>query len=122
MGPILPKATTSFYLYYTTDLRAEAFDLPLPVWLPFDWKNSVGYMLAILIELLSMIILFRFLASNVTFALGPFLFSLSFAEDLTTQLHSVNKCIHAKKSESKILKRLSEIIDMQADVAQLSLK
>lgn len=29
---ILPKYLVSFYLYYTTDMGNDAFELPLPMW------------------------------------------------------------------------------------------
>lgn len=31
-GFIIPKALVSYFKYFTTDLGADAFDLPMPTW------------------------------------------------------------------------------------------
>lgn len=79
-------------------------------------------MLALILELLSTMLAMKYLACNLTLGLGSFMFALSFAKDLIAQLHSMNECIHAKEPKANILTRLSELIDLQADVHELSVQ
>lgn len=87
---------------------------------PFDWKHPFGYTLAILIEFLLTLSVMRYLACFSTLAFGSFWFALQFAKELIAGLNSINECVQAKESETKILKRLNETIAMHADVKQLS--
>lgn len=38
-GSVLPKALACFFIYFTTDLGNEAFELPMPLWLVYYMNN-----------------------------------------------------------------------------------
>lgn len=51
-------------------------------------------------------------------ALGFFLFALTFAGDMISELQSIDKRAKTKKSKPHILKQLNEIISIHSDVKE----
>lgn len=81
--------------------------------LPFDWKNPLGYSLAIPIEFFGLYLANRYLACFLLFAFGEFLFALAFCKDMLNSLHTINENGKAKRAEPHIIKRkLIEFINI----------
>lgn len=88
--------------------------------MPFDWKNPVGYPVAISLQFGMLFFLNVYLACFLTLAFGYYLFTLSIAENMTDELHLMTRGAKMQKSAKQILTELSEFISIHADVKELS--
>lgn len=78
------------------------------------------YSIAILIQSVYWICELRYLATFLGLALHAFIFAFTVSKDLVNELHSTNKKINEKTSESNIMKQFIVFIDLHCDVKQLS--
>lgn len=76
--------------------------------------------MAILIEFVVALFTLSYIACFSTFAFGSFMFAITFAKDLITELHVINECIRAKTSQRKLLKRFIKSIALHVNMKQLS--
>lgn len=127
---MLPKAIYCYLIYFTTDLGPNAFQLPIPTWyvcvaythqplisqhifqnrLPFDWKNPIGYLVAVLLQLRMVSIPLCFVRTLLLLAAGLVLFTLSITEDQECDLNSINESIQAEQPRGLILDQITEFI------------
>lgn len=101
------------------DLTPQVFDLiigsSISYWLcikhilrlPYDWKNPIGYLVAV-----SALLLWALF--------GVFMFATALVKDLNGVLHSINSMINDKESRNEMYKELSEFIRIHANAKQLS--
>lgn len=109
-GFVLPKGIYSLFMYFTTNLGRDAFELPIPTWFPFDWKNPIGYSLAIFLQLRIVKIPLGYISAFISLGGGSFLFSLSIAEDNQCDLNSINESIHFGRFREQILEQFNEFV------------
>lgn len=88
--------------------------------IPFEWKNPIGYLIAVLLQFGIWFFLDLYLACFLTLAFGYFLFTLSIAKDMIDALQSINEHLKKKKPKKRILKQLNNFISMHGDVKELS--
>lgn len=87
---------------------------------PFDEKNTIGYLAAILMEFFVIQWETRFVACFLNLALVVFMFSFVFASDIKNSVHTIDKSIKTKEPESVIIKQLIEFVGMHCDAKKLS--
>lgn len=66
---------------------------------PFDWRNPIGYLIALSSQFIADTYFFIFVACVVAFGLGIFLFLLAAAKDIKTDLRLLNKCAKLTKNQ-----------------------
>lgn len=108
---ILPKAIVSYYLYLTTGFRSDAFDLPLPMWFPFDWKTPVGYSIAVTVQFVVARLTMRFIGCFLSIGVASFAFSLSVCKDLKYILNSIDIDMKAEPLKCQIKQQFIEFIE-----------
>lgn len=88
---------------------------------PFNWKNPIGYSIAVAWEYTSIFILIRFLGCLVPLVLACFFFAFSITNDWKGDLRKLNEMANTKHpSEAKIFKQLIEFIRSHSNAKQLS--
>lgn len=114
------------------DLTPQVFDLiigsSISYWLcikhilrlPYDWKNPIGYLVAVSALLLWALFPFQYMGCIITLAFGVFMFATALVKDLNGVLHSINSMINDKESRNEMYKELSEFIRIHANAKQLS--
>lgn len=77
--------------------------------------------MAICIQFFVAILVGRYLNAFLSLAFGYAMFSLAIADDMIQELRNISETAKALKNESQmnILKRLTEIVAMHADMKQL---
>lgn len=86
---------------------------------PFDWKNPLGYSIAIAVQYITAAYGLLFLASLVIFGMVTFFFANALIKDINGLLQTINKNAKVKKNRDRILKQLLEFIQYHSDVKQL---
>lgn len=143
---VCPRAMISFYLYFSTDLGCDAFDLPIPTWyvrnymfeilnsilfyhlsiyhysrcrFPFDWKNPVGYLVAIILQYQFVSYPCRYIGCFASLGFASFWFAVSAAKNIKSNLREINQSIKAKQHRSIIFQQFAEFI-RSTIISQLS--
>lgn len=146
---IWPKCFVCFYIYFTSNLSDEAFELPLSMWcvgfkidfllfhifhvlfeslifhsplnrMPFDWKNPIGYLVAAIIQHLICIAIFSVVACLASYGIGAFLFGIFTIKDIKTILKSINDSAQTKKTERQAMEYLDDYIQCHTKLKRLS--
>ena len=115
-----PKLFFSYYLYCATDLKNDAFDLPFPLWQPFDWKNPIGYLIAFAIQYISLGHLYILGAAVISLEIGCYLWMMELIEDIKNDINSINKTAKLRKNQTQMSKQLTDSIEFHSKVKQLS--
>lgn len=96
---------------------------------PWSWRSChgvggvpSGYLIVVLIQFLMIVLTCLILACFSTLAFGMFMFALSFAEDMISNLYAINENAKVNESGTHILKQYIEFIDMHSDVIELSIR
>lgn len=87
---------------------------------PFDWKNLVGYLSAVIFEYLFTLYEFVYVGSFTTYGIGFFIFSFTAYRDIIRNLESINKHAKLKRKHSKIFKQLVTFFHYYSNVKELS--
>lgn len=88
---------------------------------PFDWKNPVGYLVAVAVQLHMTLIIVRYIECFLIFGLAGVLFGFSIANDIKNNLKQFNKIAKSKKSIlPNIMEQLVALIHFDVDLRQLS--
>lgn len=141
---VFPKAIFCFWVYLTSDLGNDAFDLPFVMWLvfnqfnlriekrfiltnvyliwrfPFDWRNPYGYLAAVLIQCVATLYLFLFATCTLPIAFGVYMLSRTIAKDLMICINSINDRAQMKGNEVAIIKQFFKILEMHSFLLELS--
>lgn len=89
---------------------------------PFDWKNPIGYLLAITVEYIILAYECFVVACILALAFGGYWFVITGTEEIQCILHLIDDKSQSKKNESNELKALfAEFVDMHAFTKQLSI-
>lgn len=88
--------------------------------LPFDWKNPLGYLVAVAATSIMASDPLHYMGCFLFLFYGVYMFSISIVKDLKGQLHSINKLARGKKCRADMYKKLSKFIRLHADIKQLS--
>lgn len=87
---------------------------------PFDWKNPIGYGIAMAFEFLSGWCTFFVALAILKFAIGIYLFVFSMVEDIKCDLESINRNAKFKKTRVEVVQQFSGIVQFHSKVMQLS--
>lgn len=79
--------------------------------LPFDWKNPLGYLIAIYLQFIVVSMPLRYMGCFVTLALTSFLIGMCFADDMKNDLKSIDENAKVKLPKTTIYKQLTEMIN-----------
>lgn len=77
---------------------------------PFDWKNPIGYSVAVMLCVRITAIPFCYIRTFLTLGAGSFLISLTVAADNQCDLDSINESIKAEQPREIILEQITEFI------------
>lgn len=87
---------------------------------PFDWKNPIGYAIAVIIQCLVTFYLLHYLTCFLSIPLGAYLIANSVNEFMEIDLKSINKMAKRENTKSAIFKPFSRFIRSNAEFKQLS--
>ena len=85
-----------------------------------DWKEPIGYFIAIIWESISAYILLHFVISLALFALGNFLFAFSLAKKWKCNLRTIEKMVKAKPYKANVSESIKEFVRTHSYVKELS--
>lgn len=88
--------------------------------LPFDWKNPIGYLIAVAVQLQIHLIFFRYIACFFTLVCAQLMFVFSVVKDIKGELNRFNEIARTKKTQCRSMKQLSEIISIHISLKELS--
>lgn len=88
--------------------------------LPFEWKNPIGYTIAVILESMVAFNLLYFMACFLSIPLGSYFFVNSNNGLMKNDLESINKMANDKKSASDIFEPFSRFIRSYAETKQLN--
>ena len=77
---------------------------------PFDWKNPIGYFIAVLLQIHIVSIPFRYVAPFASLGIAALLFSCSMAKDVKNDIDAINESAQLERSREYIFEQLSELI------------
>lgn len=77
---------------------------------PFDWKNPIGYSVAINLQLVMFSFPLSFIAYTLGLSFGAFIFGLAFVKDVKYTIKSLEKFVKTKPQRSAILRKVIELI------------
>lgn len=87
---------------------------------PFDWKNPIGYLIAVTLQYIMIMYMFFVISSMLSLGIGAFMFSVKAVDDVKMCMKSVNECAIVKGKQSKAFKRIAGYIQLHAYLKQLS--
>lgn len=87
---------------------------------PFNWKNPCGYMMAVVVQSLWVSVVFTIIGCILLLSFGCFVFSLTAAKTLKSDLHSIDKMARKKNSRCGMYKKLCKFLEIHANLKQLS--
>lgn len=88
---------------------------------PFDWKNPIGYLIAIAIEYVMAWYLLVIGAVLIPLAIGSYLYLMALSKCVKGALFAVSQCTNGTKTNQEILERIIEYAELYSRVKQLSL-
>lgn len=103
--------TRNKYLFYCTHFLR----------FPFDWRNPIGYLVALTLQYTANVRFFKLVACLVATGLGAFSFELSMTTHVKTDLKLINESAKMKENRLSTLKRLSEFIEFHSRLKELSI-
>lgn len=117
---MLPNFILSFLIYFTTDSESQAFLLVFPIWLPFDWRTPVGYLIAFAIEFAAFSCIL--IASNclMGFLIGSTEMLMAIVVDIKEALNTLNDGYKTEKNPLKLKQSICDFVQFHADTTQLS--
>lgn len=77
---------------------------------PFDWKNPVGFVLATILQVISMFYVNIIISAGLSTGVGVYLWALSMATDIKNNLKSINEAAKRKRKRRKLSKLLNVTI------------
>lgn len=87
---------------------------------PFDWKNPIGYLVAVSFQYLTIRNLYMFAANLISLGIGLHLFTLSVTSDIKIQLNSISQIAKPKRNRKQIIKYLLDFVRNNSFEKQLS--
>lgn len=87
--------------------------------LPFNWKNPIGYWIAVNLQLVFAATPLEFMGCFVSLAFASLIFVFSFRKDISDHLNEIDQDIKSKKLRSKVMEQLAELIQF-TQLRQLS--
>lgn len=100
-------------------LKLSFFSMDAILRLPYDWKNPLGYSVAVAIQAVTAIYGLLFLVSLASVGTTTFFFTKALIRDINGLLRNINKNTKIEKQHGCILKQFSEFIQYHSDVKQL---
>lgn len=87
---------------------------------PYDWKNTAGYLVTVVIQYNLLFDPIQFFACSIFLAFGAFIFTNSLVELLKNDARLINKMARHKKTRKNVRKKFFEFVCRHADARQLS--
>lgn len=112
----------SFFTYFTTDLDGSAFELPVPMWFPFDTKNPKGFLTAVFIQYIFLINILLAVKCLVVFVFATCLMLFSLAKDVKHNFQAINNNAKCEKDRAQIVNEFSQFAQLHSKSMQLSPK
>lgn len=78
---------------------------------PFHWKTPIGYLIAVVLQLLILAYPARFVSWMLSLAMGGYLFAMSLVNDIKEMIDSINENIKTKTTRRPALvKQITETV------------
>lgn len=87
---------------------------------PFDWKNPLGYFVAVAFQYIATSLLFAFVSCMMSFEIGAFFMELLLTNDIKSDLKLFNENAMVKDNRSLAFKRFGDFIENHWTLKQLS--
>lgn len=88
--------------------------------MPFDWRNPIGYLVAVIIQFIIVAYEFFVIACTLSLAIGAFWFAISATKEIKRIVNSIDENTEHKGGEEIMFKEFSTFIHMHSIVKQLS--
>lgn len=89
---------------------------------PFDWKNPVGFLVAVIIQYILDLVGFAVVLGSLSFGVSVYLFTLSVNKDIRGILKTINRKAKSTQNQQNIIHRTRVYIQLHSDLKQLSAK
>lgn len=87
---------------------------------PFDCKNPVGYLVAIVLLYIMIFYMFFVIASMLSLGIGTFILAVLSTVEIKRYMNLVSEHAISKKNRSKSLQLLADFVDFHSGLKQLS--
>lgn len=88
----------------------------IPQRLPFNWKNPIGYSIAVVVQLHMVSLCLRYIDCVMILGFAALLFAFTFVKDIKGDLERFNRLAKIKKTQDRSMKPLCEIIGFQIEL------
>lgn len=88
--------------------------------LPFDWKNPIGYFLAVALQYIVSTYIFFMAAGLTSFAIGIYLIGLAATKEIRNQIQEINKNLKTERDDDYIHRVFSIFTQWHSKLKQLS--
>ena len=148
MSPLfatLPKFTICYFVYFTTDLGNDSFELPFPIWwvllslinscwinpiillttvdrFPFNSKNHIGYFIACSLQYIIIGYELYVIACIFSLAIGGYMIGISGTKEIKNVLHSINGITKTSGDKKYLFQQICLFIFAHSIVKQLIIK
>lgn len=87
---------------------------------PFNTQITIGYIIAVVFQFITVTFAFLFAACMATTAFSALIFLIALVKDLKANLKLINKMGKHRNRHSKIYESIIRFIDLHSDVRELS--
>lgn len=140
---IAPKIILCYFLYFTTELGNDAFELSLAIWytenahvfqrgffqasclcifnlrLPFDEKKPITYFIVVTYQFIEAVYTLVLCACILSFGIGVYMFLFSVIEDIKRDLILINELAKAQRNQLQMaFKELFNVLQLHSDSKQ----
>lgn len=88
---------------------------------PFDWKNPIGFLVAVILQTIMISYPLRYMSCYTRLALGSYLFAITFVRDTIDEANDFSDSLRKSRSKLNAYKKISEIIQVHAEGKRSSL-
>lgn len=101
--------------------NSNFFTVKISERLPFDWKNPMGYGIALVIQFIAVIFIFNVVGGVTSFGIGYYLFANATIKEFKSSIHLLEDSAKENGELLRALNRFAEFIEWHSILNQLSI-
>lgn len=86
----------------------------------FDWRNPIGYLIAVTIQYIQASYLFLFAATMVSAGIGYYLLGMAIATEIKVGLNSMSESAKLDENQLQMIEQLRDIVEIHSFLYELS--
>lgn len=88
---------------------------------PFDWKNPTGYLMAFILQCISMLYVNFLISTALCTGIGVYMYTTVFVKDIKNNLNTMNEMAQSKKQRSQLSNQLADTFRTHSNGKELSI-